>query len=96
MALYTPETYLTFTAVSDIISIYLSKYRWKVTMQKVYTLFSLTSLVLILLLFTGIAYSEQYVIVDRGGGGGKTAIDSPELGLMLTIPTLKLNIMGKV
>ena len=37
-------------------------------MQNAYPLFSLTSLVLILLLFTSTAYSEQYVIVDRENG----------------------------
>ncbi len=37
-------------------------------MKNTYPLFLLTSLALILLLFTSIAYSEQYVIVDRENG----------------------------
>lgn len=43
-------------------------------MKNFYTLFSLTSLVLILVLFTSTAYSEQYVIVDIENGDRLTGI----------------------
>ncbi len=50
------------------------EYRRKVTMQNTHPLISLTGLVLIFLLFTGVAYSQQYVIVDMENGDRLTGI----------------------